>query len=294
MGLNKRFKRWRSAARVRRREATIAEAVARNAAAPGPPPVAPVWPLPRRPDGPSDDAVRAIFARFPEWHYPFEFAGELKFPLRYRSDMVHDADRHLQRFAHFMPALVAAAGGSLRGKRILDIACNAGFWATQCALLGAGEVVGFDARAELVEEANAIKDIIGVDNVTFQQLDFDELTPARLGTFDIVLNLGLLYHLPTTLEPLARTLAMTRHLVLLDTAIDPGAGAIVRLVWEEPIDVTTAHRAGVVAFPTRSSIELLLRHLRVDKWNEIPLRSLDMPPAYLDGRRASWLIEVTS
>ena len=65
-----------------------------------------------------------------------------------------------------MPYLMEAERGSLKGKRVLDIACNSGFWSVQCALLGA-EVVGFDARPGLIEQANLIKRIVGVDQVEF-------------------------------------------------------------------------------------------------------------------------------
>jgi 23S rRNA G2069 N7-methylase RlmK/C1962 C5-methylase RlmI len=36
-----------------------------------------------------------------------------------------------------MPYVVQSQGGALEGKRVLDIACNSGFWSIQCALLGA-------------------------------------------------------------------------------------------------------------------------------------------------------------
>ena len=123
----------------------------------------------------------------------------------------------MQRFRHFMPYLVEAENGSLQGKRILDIACNSGFWSIQCALLGA-EVVGFDSRPELIEQANLIKSIVGIDNVTFKILDFWDMSPQSLdGTFDIVLNLGILYHLPSPLEVLQLTKAMARmRFILLD------------------------------------------------------------------------------
>jgi 2-polyprenyl-3-methyl-5-hydroxy-6-metoxy-1,4-benzoquinol methylase len=99
-----------------------------------------------------------------------------------------------------MPYLVAANGGCLRGKRILDIACNSGFWSIQCALLGA-EVVGFDGRAELIRQADLIKSIVGVDDVQFRVLDFWDMSRQALGgTFDIVLNLGILCHLPDLSE----------------------------------------------------------------------------------------------
>ena len=156
---------------------------------PEPPVVEPVWPLPRRAGGPNDAEIRDAFARFDFWHYAYEFTGGLSFPARHTDqDAVADApERPRQRFRHFMPHVVGAFGGtrSLQGKRVLDIACNSGFWSIQCALLGAAEVVGFDARQELIDQANLIKSITGADQARFQVLDFWNMSPESLGgTFD--------------------------------------------------------------------------------------------------------------
>lgn len=259
----------------------------------GPAPVSPVWPLPRKAGGPSDAEIAARFARFDAWHYAFAFERDLAFDSHVRQARpdTYTADRPLQRFAHFMPWVVQAAGGSLAGKRVLDIACNAGFWSMQCALLGAGEVVGFDARQELVDQAELVRSIVGVSNARFQVLDFWSMRPEALGgTFDVVLNLGVLYHLPKPLEALELTRAMTRDVILLDTAVHPGDAPLVRLEWEEPNDVRRAAEAGIVAYPSKSSVALMLRHLGVTDVTEIPLRTADMPDDYLTGLRASWLV----
>jgi len=174
-------------------------------------PLHPVWPLPHGNLEISPEEIRTRFAKYGAWHYSYQFEGGLQFPVR-GSDPPPPGGGHrpLQRFRHFMPYLLQALGGSLRGKRVLDIACNSGFWSIQCALLGA-DVVGFDARAELIEQANLIKSIVGVRNVDFRLLDFWEMSPELLGgKFDVVLNLGILYHLPDPLEALRRTAAMTR------------------------------------------------------------------------------------
>jgi len=110
-----------------------------------------------------------------------------------------------------MPYLVQAGGGTLRGKRVLDIACNSGFWSIQCALLGA-DVVGFDARSELIEQASLLKRVTGLANVEFKVLEFWRMRPEHLGgQFDIVLNLGFLYHVPKPLEALELTIGMARQ-----------------------------------------------------------------------------------
>ena len=259
-----------------------------------PPSINPIWPLPRHSGGLSDEEIRGEFAKYDLWHYAYKFDGGLSFLAHHNNPGPNtDApDRPLQRFRHFMPYLVAAQGGSLQDKRILDIACNSGFWSIQCALLGA-EVVGFDARTELIEQANLIKSIVGVNNVEFRVLDFWDMNPQALGgTFDIVLSLGILYHLPKPLEALQLIKLMTRKNILLDTAVYPSNNPIVMLHWEEPSDIRKAVSSGIVAHPSKKSIDFMLSHIGAFEWFEIPIRTSDMPPVYLDQGRASWLIEV--
>ena len=262
--------------------------------APAPPAVEPVWPLPRAKDGPADSEIRAAFAGHPHWHYAYEFEGGLSFPTAHVNPGpdTDDPARPLQRFRHFMPYLVGAAGGSLRGKRVLDIACNSGFWSIQCALLGA-EVVGFDARPEMIAQAELLKRITGAAGARFRLLEFEEMSPDALGgTFDIVLNLGILYHLAEPVRALEMTRAMSSGLILLDTAIYPSDDFLVYLKWEQPYDIRMAAREGLVALPTRRSVELMLRHVGARNWLPIPVRSTDIPEVYRTERRASWLVEV--
>lgn len=258
------------------------------------PPIEPIWPLPRYMGGLSDEEIKQAFAKYDLWHYAFEFEGGLSFLSRHNHPGAETdtPERPLQRFRHFMPYLIEAYGGSLKGKRILDIACNSGFWSIQCALLGA-EVVGFDARPEIVEQANLIKSIVGVENVEFKVLDFWEMNPQTFGgTFDIVLNLGILYHLPKPLEVLELTKSMAKETILLDTCIYKSELPIVKFHWEEPSDIRNASKAGIVAKCSKRSIDIMLRHLGITEAFEIPIHSEDMPKVYLKGGRASWLIHV--
>ena len=191
-----------------------------------------------------------------------------------------------------MPYVVHSQGGTLEGKRVLDIGCNSGFWSIQCALLGA-EVIGFDARSELIEQANLLKWITGADKAEFRRLDFWEMSPETLGgKFDVVLNLGFLYHLPKPLEALELTKRMSRNHILLDTAVHPSDELAIYLKWERPMDIRMAAHEGMVALPTKPGVELMLRHLKFDSWIEIPVRTGDLPIDYLTRRRASWLIKV--
>jgi tRNA (mo5U34)-methyltransferase len=258
-----------------------------------PPPLAvdPIWPLPCG-DTSALQALGDATSRFPEWHYCFEFDGGWSTAKQAGGHIrVQPPDRALQRFRHFVPDLVQASGGSLDGLRVLDIACNAGFWSLQLALLGA-TVVGFDARPELVEQANLVQAAVGTVNSEYRLLDFWEATPDVFGgTFDVVLNLGLLYHLPEPIEALKRTLALSHSLVVLDTTTVPLRDTLVKLAWEEADNVEDAAETGIVAIPTPSAIELMFRHLGVSDFRLLPLRTA-MPPDYESGARTSWVVRV--
>ena len=259
-----------------------------------PPLLDPIWPLPRCSGGRSNAQILEEFTKCDLWHYAYEFEGGLSFSARHNDSgpLADVPERQLQRFRHFMPYLLAANGGCLRGKRILDIACNSGFWSIQCALLGA-EVVGFDGRAELIRQADLIRSIVGVGNVQFRVLDFWDMSPQALGgTFDTVLNLGILYHLADPLEALQLTKSMARQYILLDTMVYPSRESVVKLRWEDATDIRNATGSGIVAIPSKSSIELMLRHIGIASWFEIPVRTPDMPCDYLDHRRASWLMGI--
>jgi threonine dehydrogenase-like Zn-dependent dehydrogenase len=173
-----------------------------------------------------------------------------------------------------------------------NIACSSGYWSTQCALLGA-EVVAFDARPEQIELANFVKETVGLDNVEFSTLDFWEMTPEMLGgTFDVVLNLGILYHLPKPVEALQRTMAMASSHVLLDTAVYPAQGPLLYLQWDEPRHIRMFADAGVAALPSKEAVEMMLAHVKAGDWFDIPVTYNDAPMRYINHEQASWLITV--
>lgn len=253
----------------------------------------PTWPLPR--GGTSDAEIRAAFDGFAQRHYPLTFEGGLSLSAVHADRAAQDepgAERHLGRFRHVMPWVMQAEGGTLAGSRVLDVACNGGFWSVQCALLGA-EVVGFDARPEVVEQARLTANIAGVaDRTSFRVLDVADMTPDTLGRFDVVLHLGLLYHLPDPASALGAAREMTRSTLALDTTTYPSDAPLVEMRWEESEDVRMATRAGVVAVPSPSSVELMLQHARFETWTRIPVRSETVPRGYRTGKRTAWVARV--
>src|SRR5690606_28533614 len=105
----------------------------RDGASPAPPPIE---------DSRMDqEQIRQKIASFPRWHYQFDLAGNLT-PI-FREKWII---RHRERKRYFFDPVVDLCGGSLKGKRVLDLGCNAGFWSLNAAEAGADFVLGVDGR----------------------------------------------------------------------------------------------------------------------------------------------------
>jgi tRNA (mo5U34)-methyltransferase len=80
----------------------------------------------------------------------------------------------------------------LRGKRVLDIGCNAGYDAFMFDARGADYVLGCEPF-DFIEQAHFLQRVYetGVD---FQRLGWQDLDPALHGRFDVVHCHGVLYH----------------------------------------------------------------------------------------------------
>lgn len=81
----------------------------------------------------------------------------------------------------------------LRGLKVLDIACNAGFYSFELAKMGAN-VLGIDNSYEDLVRARFTKKKLGLENVNFEIMNVDDMTEKLDREFDLILCLGLLYH----------------------------------------------------------------------------------------------------
>lgn len=108
----------------------------------------------------------------------------------------------------------------LRGKSVLDVGCNAGFYAIEAKKRGAQRVLGVDSQRNLIRQATFVRDHLGLD-INYRKLTVYDLEPRELGQFDITLALGLIYHCKHLVLALEKLFAVTRHLLILETAIYP-------------------------------------------------------------------------
>lgn len=86
--------------------------------------------------------------------------------------------------------------------RAIDIACHEGWFAHRLVEWGASEVVAVDIRDVNVRRAEMFRDYCGIDaeRLRVREGDVYELDTDELGRFDVVLLLGLIYHLENPIE----------------------------------------------------------------------------------------------
>lgn len=108
----------------------------------------------------------------------------------------------------------------LSGKTVLDVGCNAGFYAIETKRRGAARVLGIDSQRNLISQAGFVRDVLGLD-IEYRRMSVYDLDPHDLGQFDITLALGLLYHCKHLVLALEKLFTVTRKLLVLETAIYP-------------------------------------------------------------------------
>jgi tRNA (mo5U34)-methyltransferase len=123
-------------------------------------------------------------------------------------------------------ATLAAAGPNAT---VIDLACNEGWFSHRALEWGAGRVLGIDIRPDLVRRAELIRDHYDIpsDRLEFRCVDLFDLDITSLGTYDVVLCLGLVYHLEDPVGALRIANALTRGLCAIESQLTRQADPIV-------------------------------------------------------------------
>jgi tRNA (mo5U34)-methyltransferase len=118
-----------------------------------------------------------------EWFHNIRLEGVQTAPHHFLGDYPRIK---WERFAHALPA-------DLRGKTVLDVGCNGGFYSIEMKRRGADRVVAVDIDERYLNQARFAAKVSGVD-IEFANLDVYHVRDLA-ESFDIVLFLGVLYHL---------------------------------------------------------------------------------------------------
>ena len=190
-------------------------------------------------------------ASFPAWHYQFEIDG-VKTPITQQ----YRVNAHSQRRRYFFDPLAELCGGSLEGKRVLDLGCNAGYWSLAATEHGCDYVFGIDGRQMHVDQANFIFEAKGIDKsrYDFAQGNLFEYDFGDLGRFDIVLCLGLMYHVSEPVGLMERIARVNDDICVIDTALSVAPGSYLRIRSESLGSRLNAADRELVVSPTKKAV----------------------------------------
>jgi len=116
----------------------------------------------------------------------------------------------------------------LRGKAVLDIGASDGLFSFECERRGASRVLAIDvwesqneetlrsSWGESIEAFLTAKEILG-SGVEYKKLSVYEVSPETVGVFDIVLFLGVLYHLQDPFLALRKIATVTKELLVVES-----------------------------------------------------------------------------
>jgi tRNA (mo5U34)-methyltransferase len=204
------------------------------------------------------DIIRKQIDSFGGWHYPFDLMGH-QTPVRHPRLV----NRHEQRKKYFIEPLVRAFGGSLEGKRVLDLASNAGYWSLASVEAGCDYVLGIEGRQMHIEQAEFVFSVKEVDQRRYDFVcsDIFKIDFTRFGRFDIVLCLGLFYHVSKHVELLEKIEEVNEDLLVIDTEVARGRGSWMKLRGQNPKRRLSAVDRTLAMTPTKKAVHDLAKEL---------------------------------
>ncbi len=131
----------------------------------------------------SEHEIRSRIIELGDWFHNIDLRGVKTAPEHFLGDYPAVKWRSFQ---HAIPA-------DLKGKTVLDIGCNAGYYSLEMKRRGADRVVAIDSDEGYLAQARFAGEVSDLD-IEFRHLSVYDVAKLE-ERFDIVLFLGVLYHL---------------------------------------------------------------------------------------------------
>jgi SAM-dependent methyltransferase len=150
----------------------------------------------------------------------------------------------------FIRSFLASIQGQLSLQSALDVGCGVGYFSGFLRELGL-EVVGIDGRNENVEEAKR-----RFPDIRFFACVAETLPVSQIACADLVLCVGLLYHLENPFRAIRNLHAWTRNLLIVEGMCIPGTTAVMELLDERTLQDQGLNY--VAFYPTEASLVKML------------------------------------
>ena len=197
----------------------LLRAIKRRLRPPRPAPVFVADPNPP-PSGLSAEEVRALVAQVPYWYHYIELGHGIVTPGHFATP--DNPTRQVERLKQLcLPE-------DLTGQSVLDIGAWDGYLSFACERLGAARVLAIDSHYRGLPGSDRrgfdIAKQVLASAVEYREMDCLDLSPEAVGLFDVVLFLGVLYHLRNPFLGLERVASVTRNMLVLETHVDMTMG----------------------------------------------------------------------
>jgi SAM-dependent methyltransferase len=125
-----------------------------------------------------------------------------------------------RRLKAILRTLDLVYGPDLGALRIADLGCLEGGFAVALAQRGA-RVMGVEARAVNIVKGQLLKEHFGLGSLDFVCDDVKNFNRQRYGSFDVILALGILYHIDQPVQWLRQIADAATGLLIVDSHLAP-------------------------------------------------------------------------
>jgi len=197
------------------------------------------------------NVLEQIIKELSPWSYYAEFDGGLK-----TRDNIMSKKQLMFRTATISETIAQILGEDLKNCSILDLASHSSIFSIDMANRGAKLVDGIELRKENVRQAEFLKDYYQIENVKIFQDDVFSFKPTE--KYDVVMNLGLLYHVTQPIELLRKCFDMCDKFMFLETICHKEPISAFHVVTSKSVSSPTEGKYSIEFHPTyRSAIDSL-------------------------------------
>jgi ubiquinone/menaquinone biosynthesis C-methylase UbiE len=150
------------------------------------------------------------------WFYEFDLGEYGRTPSSLPAEVLPIHNTRLEMVSR---AVDGHFGSRLPEVRAIDVGCHEGFYAVAMAQKGLKHVLGVDVREANLRKARFVSQALGLENVSWDQANCEDLRVEQTGEFDLTLFLGILYHLENPMLCLRNISRITRGLCVIETQV---------------------------------------------------------------------------
>lgn len=141
------------------------------------------------------------------WHHNIE----LPYGIVTCPDRKETSAKNILKWARLEPVFQKM---DLSNSRVLDIGCSEGYYSFEISRMGAKEVIALDLNELRLKKAEFVKEVKGIDNVTFKNINVVDISNSAMGHFDLVMCFGFLHRFPDIFALLKKLTSMSDTIAL--------------------------------------------------------------------------------